>query len=207
MDIFEAIESRHSVRNFLRRNLPDSLKEELKIFSSIKFITKKYDWKANFQDFPHYIYATTKKSFDELVDYGFQGEQIVLFLTMKGLGTCWMARSPHPNVPYIIAFGYPKNRDFSRKRKPISSFLENDIEELQPEIIRIIELTILAPSALNGQPWRFRFTGRELCISSRKPVDLGIALSHAFLVAREIYKREPEILKRKEDTYCLILNP
>ena len=172
----------------------------------MKSITRKYDWKVNLSTFPSYIYAVTEKNFEELVDYGFQGEQIVLFLTIKNFGTCWMALSPQPNIPYIIAFGYPKRRNFVRVRKPIDSFLENDIEELPPEIVRVVEMSVLAPSAMNRQPWKIRFTGGELCISSRSPVDLGIALSHAYLVAREIFKREPEIVRKGEDAYCLVLN-
>jgi len=205
MDIFEAIERRHSVRDFLERKLPENIKEEIENLS-LKSITEKLDWKVNLSTFPGYVYATTMKDFEKQVDYGFQGEQIVLFLTMEGFGTCWMARSPHPDVPYIIAFGYSRSRTFTRIRKPVTSFLENDVEQLPPEIMKIVEMTILAPSAMNRQPWRIKFTGGELCISSRSPVDLGIALSHAYLVAREIFKREPEIVKKGEDTYCLVLN-
>jgi nitroreductase len=206
MDIFEAIESRHSVRDFLERKMPERIKDDIENLL-VKFITKKLDWKINLSSFPSYIYAKAEKHFDELVEYGFQGEQIVLFLTAQGFGTCWMARSPHPDVPYIIVFGYPRTRNFTRKRRPITSFLENDLEELPPEIVKIVEMTILAPSALNRQPWKIKYTGGELCISSERPVDLGIALSHAYLTAREIFKREPVIQKREEDTYCLILNP
>jgi hypothetical protein len=80
----------------------------------------------------------------------------------------------------------------ARKRK--------GIEELAPEIgktwpdwaIAAVETARLAPSAVNRQPWRFRFKDRALTISKdsdfetpkvTKRLDCGIAMLHAELGA------------------------
>lgn len=83
----------------------------------------------------------------------------------------------------------------SYKRKPIEEFLEGDVkeEDIPPEILYAIDLARKAPSALNSQPWRFKFSSDFKTIYIAMPigykhikwehpnVDIGICASHFWL--------------------------
>lgn len=119
-----------------------------------------------------------------LMDLAHAMEQIVLDLTVEGIGTCWMAttfkRSAFSEriklkegeaIAAVIAYGYPKERPSlydrvtsrivrSRTRLPWTSlFFKNDFSSSltigeAPDIDLCLESVRLAPSGLNKQPWR-----------------------------------------------------
>lgn len=83
----------------------------------------------------------------------------------------------------------------SYKRKPLNTFLNEDLkeEELSPEILYALDLAHKAPSAANSQHWRFEVAPDQKTISITMPVgykhlkwehpnvDIGICASHFWL--------------------------
>jgi len=61
-------------------------------------------------------------------------------------------------------------------------------EEADPALVTILEHARLAPSARNGQPWRFILTGEKLVLALVRPapIDAGIVMAHVALAAREV---------------------
>jgi len=121
---------------------------------------------------------------DNLVDYGFQMEWIILQMTAMDLGTCWLGGSfrrsefakliplqDNEIIPAITPVGYSTEarsiRDNvirlgagSNRRKPWSElyFEDNWTQPLNSnkigEYATVLEMVRLAPSASNRQPWR-----------------------------------------------------
>ncbi|HAA85132.1 MAG TPA: hypothetical protein DCE14_02140 [Kosmotogaceae bacterium] len=126
-----------------------------------------------------FLHAEVKQVPDELVCYGFQREEIVIGLTRMGFDTCWQASATN-KAPVRILLGKSAGENafaemfFKKGRKPLDSFLVRR-ERFTPELKEVLEAAILAPSALNRQPWRFEIRSDErLLISVKNPK--GVAL-------------------------------
>ncbi|MEA2066740.1 MAG: nitroreductase family protein [Thermotogota bacterium] len=193
----------------------DSIKS---LFGSIRNISVNLNWKIS-SDTPvgsGCIYAQIEeKNNDNLVDYGFQGQQILMLLFVNDYGTCWMAKSPEKNVPAIITFGFPKDKKslksrISRyisqgdKRKPLNVLYEKNVEELNKSQKKLLEAIRWSPSSLNRQPWKFKFTekGKKLILKSSSPINLGIALSNAYMAALSIFGKA-KVEKVEDNVYAL----
>lgn len=158
---------------------------------------------------------------------GYEFEQLILYMTSLGLGTCWLGgtfnRSAFANAmdiragelfPILSPVGYPAARkrlgeDFFRKtlkvnqRKPWDKlFFSEDFStplshDNAGNYQYPLEMLRLAPSAVNGQPWRVLFKDGVyhflLHRSSGEPsgsvdmqrIDLGIAICHFHLAAMD----------------------
>ncbi len=131
-----------------------------------------------------YIIGVTRESRENLVDYGFLMEEIVLFVTDLGLGSCWLggsftksrfAQRVRPTaseiVPAVVAIGIiaEKPRAFDKKIREIAKadrrrpwerlfHLEQFNQPCTPEqagdYALALEMVRLAPSASNKQPWQ-----------------------------------------------------
>ncbi len=170
-----------------------------------------------------------------LEDYGYRLEQIVLFITDLGLGTCWLggifARSnfakkisltQEESIPAIIPTGIiideeRERRSLSRKQAGADSRLAWESlffdrafgaalsREKAGSYAIPLDMLRLGPSASNKQPWRvvqegqvFHFyvqrtkgypgglATRLLHVEDLQRVDLGIAMCHFELTAREL---------------------
>jgi hypothetical protein len=148
---------------------------------------------------------------------GYTGEAVILEATRLGLDTCWVggffnaakvarltALTLHERVVSVSPLGYAlvsasateramQGLAGAHKRKPV--------EKLAPAIhrgdwpqwaIAAVETSRLAPSAMNRQPWRFRFENGGLVLSKdnaietpkvTKRLDGGIAMLHVELAA------------------------
>lgn len=138
------------------------------------------------------------------VNAGMVMENIVLWLTQQGLGTCWLggtfsrddvasAASPAPDehIAAIVVLGIAADRErlvarlmqtLSRSRKRRSFDDLFDIGDNR-QWSSALELMRLAPSALNGQPWRAVATGSAVHFFCTKHdesglLDMGIGLTH-----------------------------
>jgi nitroreductase len=158
-----------------------------------------------------FIGAPEESERDEML--GYIGEAAVLEATHLGLGTCWVSGTFDPAAAAkdldlgareqlfaVSPLGYPKDSySFTEKvmkraagshrRKPLEELCGGDALARWPEWARTAaEAAQRAPSALNGQPWLFRFDGEELLVeasaegssrgSASKRLDCGIALRH-----------------------------
>jgi nitroreductase len=146
---------------------------------------------------------------------GFIGEGIILEATALGLNTCWVGGFFRPErvrehielaeneeILSVTPVGYAVERKDSAEklitgfirsyqRKPVSELIEGTIQS--PWMGKALEAAHLAPSAINRQPWRFRFEERAIVVSvdsswSSSPIskrlDCGIAMLHLELGAR-----------------------
>lgn len=146
------------------------------------------------------LYAQCDPSEEQLAQYGYQGEQIVLALLAGDWGTCWYASARLPGSPCSIAVGRPA-REGPRAavtammtrgytRKPLEKLLTNPLpEDCPPMLLTVLNSARLAPSAVNRQPWTFEVvSGSEVIISadSERFLDLGICVAHAMVTARQL---------------------
>lgn len=204
----EAILKRKSVRDYDMAPLADEeIKHILDYAESIEPLMHGYktkirlicpddvkairSWRA-----PHYLVIYADESDNALVNVGYVYEQLTIYLTSLGLGTCWAnSVSPKNCKEYeglkwaaTISFGKEKNgqpwRENISEVKRRSSGSISDVADEKLEVARI------APSAMNNQPWYFVHNGEKIrvyCVvqgfmkkwmAGMNRIDMGIAISH-----------------------------
>lgn len=225
MNLYEAILCRKSIRKFTKDRISDKLLQQIRMFSQkatalneqigveveiIDNTQKKAPLKGFGKiDAPYYLmlYSEEMKGYER--NAGYIMEQIVLYMTEKGLGSCYWGNGKlgplsRNNKKWVItiAFGYADGklqREASMaKRLPLSELCIFK-EEVSEQIKTILKAARLAPSAMNMQPWRFIVYGDRIYVFSRKDiitmkslhsmreVSLGIMLSHIMLAAEELW--------------------
>lgn len=244
MNYEEAIKGRRSIRKYnkkeLSKNELNSIKKEIKQTNTVlgTEIKTKIVKKEIIDEFvkgiignygkiesPYYLVISNDGRKKELIDTGFFGEKIILDLTKKKLGTCWIGKIgkkedlaknlglSNPPVA-LIAFGEPQEKVY-RSKEPSRKNLKKLILEGNPSesYKKILELVRYAPSAVNQQPWRFIVKENQIDfyltnkgifkklltrISNLKKlnyIDMGIALRHAELGIKE-QEKEPEFFEQ-----------
>lgn len=181
-----------------------------------------------------FLAGAVVKADKDLENYGYVFEEAVLLATDLGLGTCWLGgtfnRSSFARairlrddeiLPAVSPVGYKLTSKGildsamhrtvgSANRRPWRDlfFLNNfamPVEEAEAGRYAVpLEMVRLAPSAVNGQPWRivgiegsdtFHFYLKRTGLSTRtadifmpldlQRIDMGIAMCHFELTARE----------------------
>jgi nitroreductase len=182
-----------------------------------------------------YIVGAVTEAPNNLEDFGYLLELIVLYATDLGLGTCWLGGtftkssfakkiSARDNelVPGVISVGYiakklrriesllKRNNNTDRRLPWKKLFFESNFDRpLTPEesgdFSSVLEMVRLAPSASNRQPWRVVRLGNRMhfylrrtpgyresplvrwtTVADLQRIDMGIAMSHFELTAREL---------------------
>jgi nitroreductase len=151
---------------------------------------------------PHYLIFGSEEKDGAYENIGFIGQQMDLFFTESGLGSCWLGGAipddMEPKFPRVIgmAFGKPTeplHRDMSGfKRKPLAAISDGTDERL--------EAARLAPSAMNAQDWSFVAEGGKIHCYRTNPnpllksmwsklgyIDMGIALCHIALCSDDFH--------------------
>ncbi|AFK06996.1 nitroreductase [Mesotoga prima MesG1.Ag.4.2] len=144
-----------------------------------------------------------------LVKYGFEGEQIVLNLTLKGFSTSW-ARLPNYLSMIVVGFAADGSGDIVERasrflyreanRKPLKEVVYGKEDYIDEKMKDIIDAGRMAPSSFNRQPWKFEVLGEnEIAIHGWKKIpliyeeviaiDLGVVLSHMYLMANAMSDR------------------
>lgn len=221
MEIKNAIVARRSVRSYtgepLRESVFDGLVEfvseikplhdnipvDIEIYSREDFandFSRAALYRAN--DFVVIRSAKTAKGY--LQNAGFIGEQIILWLTHIGIGSCWVGmakQKKHPargELPYVVAieFGRADNTPFRRKpedspRMRLHEVMLNRIS--RPAFLKVLDAGRLAPSVLNWQPVRYFSVDDNLYICRKPPpmkskkldemqqIDVGAAMANMFV--------------------------
>jgi nitroreductase len=168
-----------------------------------------------------------------LENFGYRLEEIVLFATALGLGTCWlggtftrssfaqrMGLRDGESMPAVVSVGYiSKQRGLVDRiirrqaagttRKPWAQLfyqgaLGTPLSKGAAGVYRVpLEMVRLGPSASNKQPWRvvqqgyawhfymqrtrgYRDRNQLVQVADMQRIDLGIAMSHFTLAAREL---------------------
>jgi nitroreductase len=143
---------------------------------------------------PHFLIFGSEEKDGSHENIGFIGQQLDLYFSTTGLGSCWLGASKPDEVmestlPYVIALAFgkpaePMHRQLSEfKRKPLSEICEGNDPRL--------EAARLAPSGVNMQGWYFKAeSGKIHCyLKKTNPImglmlgklgriDLGIAIYH-----------------------------
>ncbi|MDO5410191.1 MAG: nitroreductase family protein [Lachnospiraceae bacterium] len=224
MNQYEAIYIRQSVRHYSRKAVPAVLLRQIKnCAEKLPFLqnedccfVKIYNAreaqkkiKGMFRiNAPYYMAVFTKKTSFSMIEAGCYAQKLVLYMTTKGLGTCYqggskLAESEIPEnmqLAMIIAFGYAE-RELTRESKlarrqalnKLCRFRATPSEEFRV----MLKAARLAPSAMNRQPWRFVVWDDRIDIYLQEDVllkkismfsqlfDIGIVLCHLLEAADE----------------------
>ncbi len=225
MNLYQMIFKRRSIRKFKKEQVPEQLLKDILYFGDniprlhgdiqIKLeisenmeehLPVKGLWKV---EAPYYLVLYSEEKEGYLANAGYVLEHILLYMTGKGLGTCYLGSTkiPEPGPAgmkqvIVVAFGYPKTllyRDpATAKRLPLKELCVFK-EEAGESMKNILKAVRLAPSAMNTQPWRFIvyhdkiyvFSCREFLPSSSlvsmREISTGIMLSHLTIAAEEMW--------------------
>jgi hypothetical protein len=198
MEIYDAVKRRRSVRDYPGRELSSRLIGDLEemLDQSRKFrgdINTEAHLIKNGREFqedlsgviadygkvraPHYIILTAEEREGSFVEVGYRYEFVVLSLTAREIGTCWIGKgfgrealegyvelSGDQTVRALIACG-PVQGDKMEPieeppRKDLDDFLvERNLEELDEKSLDVIDNLRRAPSSINSQPWKVLVDG------------------------------------------------
>ncbi len=227
-EIVKAIGQRVTQRKFLEKQLsPEQMKEVDLALGDIIPINSdaplKWYFTPQFPSGSGIVLAKLQEfTTPKLVKYGFEGEQIVLNLTLKGFSTSW-ARLPNYLSMVIVGFQANGNEDIVERasrflyreanRKPFEEVVFGREEYVDSRIKDIVNAGRLAPSSFNRQPWKFEILGKnEIAVHGWKKIpliyeeviaiDLGVVLSHMYLMAKAI-NSEAQVEAKSERTYLL----
>lgn len=236
MNIYDAIFIRKSVRNYIMEEIDGKIITNLLKF--IKYITLLEDqFNVSFKIIenihgenktiagisvkaPYYLAISSEEIDNHLLNVGFVMQQISLYLTAKGLGTCFVGISKskldkavimdYPIV-LLLAFGNAKEnvyRDFRKAKRIREEDLCTFKTEVTKDIKALLKAARLAPSSVNNQPWRFVVYENRIhvfCSKDRrliklfpcyKEIDIGIMLANMLLAAEELWL---EVSMKKQD--------
>ena len=224
MNLYEALNYRHSVRKYLKKEVPESLRNQILAFVektsrlnegiSVEAILLKNGEKGASilgakPDAPWFLLLYSEEEEGCERNAGYILEQVSLYMTVKGLGSCILGAVKPPEkrrdgrrFMAMLAFGYPdghltREAAFAR-RLPLNKlcvFREEPGEQMKI----ILKAARLAPSALNLQPWRFVvYSGRiyvfalngllEKTVGHKmRELSIGCMLSHIMLAADELW--------------------
>lgn len=208
MNIFEAIENRHSVRSYNDKKIEDEVVEKLELL--IKEINKKTglhlqlildEPKAfdsllarygKFSNVKNYIALVGKKGkdIDELL--GYYGERLVLEAEMLGLNSCWVGGTfsrrksqvvleKKEKLRGVIALGYGKVKGKAHKSKSIEKLCS--VKNMPTWFKSGMKAASLAPTALNQQKFHFMLVEENVVYGDSiggfySYIDLGIVKYH-----------------------------
>lgn len=208
MDIIKLMESRHSVRQYVEKEIEENVREELNqcikecnaesglhiqaIFDEPKCFDTMMAHYGSFTGVSNYIAMVGEKS-DKLEELcGYYGEKIVLKAQELGLNTCWVALtygkgkcasvvSKGEKQVCVIALGYGTNHGVPHKSKELSALSE--ITENVPDWYALgMKAAMLAPTAVNQQKFYFCMDGEKAVATAGKgfyaKLDLGIVKYH-----------------------------
>lgn len=208
MNLNEAMEARHSVRQYKNKPLDAAVLSELqkeitacnkKSGLHIQLVTnepKAFDgFMAHYGKFSgvtNYIAMIGKKSPELEETCGYYGEQLVLKAQQLGLNTCWVAMTyskiktafsigKGEKLCVVISLGYGKTQGVKHKSKSISEVTK--VNGQMPEWFQKgAEAALLAPTAMNQQKFLFTLDGHRVSakagVGFYSKIDLGIARYH-----------------------------
>lgn len=154
---------------------------------------------------PHYIIAYSEAKEGYLTNIGFMLQQIDLFLSANGIGSCWLGLakpikevSNFSNLEFVIVLAFGKPAE-PLHRSSASEFKRKSLQQIRTieDKDQLLEPVRLAPSATNSQPWYFTGEAENLhvyCVKlnfikamiyeKMNKVDIGIAMCHLWIAAK-----------------------
>jgi len=220
MNLYDSIFKRKSIRKYDMTPLPDEVLTEIENFAYN--LTPLYeDIKIGYElvshvknilpvNAPHYLIISSENRKGYLMNVGFMFQQMDLFLTDKGLGSCWLGMAKpeekmDTNREFVIILCFGKA--IESPYRELSEFKRKSISEISSGQDDRLECARLAPSATNSQNWFFVADEGKIHIYQKKlnpvkkliyhkmnQVDIGIAACHLYL-ATEHQGKKPFISK------------
>lgn len=181
MTELEAIQSRHSVRQYLDKPLPPEIQAELEQEIDlcneesglhIQLVTQepkafqsflaKY---GKFTGVSNYICMIGPKSRELDLLCGWYGERLVLKAQCLGLNTCWVGLTfskvdgvytvaPGEKLVLVIALGYGARQGVPHRSKSPEAVMDA-VEPVPSWFMNGVQAALLAPTAMNQQKFRF----------------------------------------------------
>ena len=153
---------------------------------------------------PHYMLFYSKKTEGYLPNTGFILQQLDLYLSAQGIGSCWLGVTKpgagiglpkKSGLQYVVMLAIGKSK--STPYRTPDEFKRLTMEEISTPADARLEPARLAPSASNGQPWQF-VPGPEgfevYCVPKRvlfadlNRIDIGIALAHLYICNPDTFR-------------------
>ncbi len=225
MNLYEAIFTRKSVRHYKMEpiekkvmdnmmkyaNTLDMLAEHHKVqFQIVENLKVKPALNGNFTvKAPYYLVLTSLQNEDYLINAGYLMEQVALYLTTKGIGSCFLG-AYRTNLDLeegyvaaaVLAFGKTESNIY-RDAKKFKRLQLNELCTYKANVGENVKVMLqaarLAPSAMNNQPWRFVVYENRIHIFCKKDltfmkqykslhyIDIGITLANLILAAEELW--------------------
>lgn len=207
MEMMDTIRSRHSVRQYLDKPIPQEIRRQLDDFAAAlnsegslhiqifydepECFNSRMAHYGKFENCNNYIAMVGKKAPDLEERCGYYGELLVLKAQELGLNTCWVALTHGKSKAavgagekevIIISLGYGKTQGVAHRGKTASD-VSNFTSDTPEWYKRGIESALLAPTAINQQKFRFeqngnRVTAKAGLIGTCLKIDLGIVKCH-----------------------------
>ena len=146
---------------------------------------------------PHYLLFSSENMDGRLENAGFMLQQMTLYFTSIGLGSCWYGmgkpiEKQQSEMPFVIAmsFGYPEEALY----RELSEFNRKSLKEISDSSDPILDAVRLAPSAMNSQNWFFICEKGMIHVYQKKlnplkafmlermnSIDIGIAVCNLYM--------------------------
>lgn len=208
MEILEAMQERHSVRNYSDKKLDAeiiaALNEEIAncnaegdlniqlVCDEPKAFSGFMAHYGKFSGVNNYIALIGKKCKNLDEKCGYYGERIALKAQMLGLNTCWVAMT-YKKIPeafkiengekltVVIALGYGKTQGVAHKSKSVQEV--SNVTSSSPEWFKKgVDATLLAPTAMNQQKFYLTYENGDVKAKAGMgfyaKTDLGIVKYH-----------------------------
>lgn len=207
MDIQEAMQQRHSVRQYEDRKIEPEKRKALCaevekinresglhvqiLFDEPKCFDSMMAHYGKFSGVQNYIALVGPKGSDREEKCGYYGERLVLLAQMLGLNTCWVAMTHGKSAAEIaggekqtclIALGYGRTQGVAHKSKPMTELAKADAT-MPDWFCKGMEAVMLAPTATNQQKFLFELHGDAVTAKVSgfgfySAMDLGIVRYH-----------------------------
>ncbi len=221
-DLYPIIFKRKSIRNYdltsfdenTLKEISDHLQALKPLYEDIKIelmiVSPDLVKRRMMKKAPHYIAVFSESKDGYLTNVGFMLQQMDLFLSERGIGSCWQG-IPQPtkellnssNLEFVIflAFGKPSEELY---RTDVAQFKRKSFQEITDikDADALLEPARLAPSATNSQPWFFTGNNKilhvygvkpgfikSLMIKKYIPIDVGISIYHLKVAAEHFGKK------------------
>ncbi|MDF2686558.1 MAG: nitroreductase [Clostridia bacterium] len=207
--LYDYIFKRKSNRKYNMTPIENELLTEIKTFADslqplYKNIKVEYEIASKVNNLfpskaPYYfnIYSEDKEGY--FINIGFLFQQMVLFLSSKGLGSCWLGVTKpiikeklDTKLEFIISIAFGNAIDKPYREK--SEFIRKPLSQISSGTDERIEAAHLAPSAINNQNWFFDCINGKINVYIKKlnaiqalifnktnMIDIGIAISHLYI--------------------------
>lgn len=185
MDLWEAMESRHSVRSYDGQKITGEVKAALSSFirdcneesglhmQLVLDEPKGFDGLmahyGKFVGVTNYLALIGPKGADLDEKCGYYGEKVVLKAQQLGLNSCWVGMTyskvksafqiaAGEKLALVIAMGYGATQGSAHRSKPMEAVIDGEGD--YPQWFKQgLQAALLAPTALNQQKFRFALHG------------------------------------------------